>query len=157
MKIRKIILVQLVFVIASLTFVYFMYPRTTFEISNNSASFKSINANVILISENPDFTNARRIDLSKDKNTTLDLVPGTYYWKPVNTFVNGISKTFTIDSNVGMEIKRKENESDLVNVGNVKINITKSKDGIMTGRIILEPNESEIIEDRNEDYVGRQE
>jgi len=65
-----------------------------------------------------------------------------------------LKNEFTIETEVGMKIER-ENESELVNVGNVKINVTRSKSGMMVGHIILEPNASKKIEDKGE-YAGRQ-
>jgi len=40
-------------------------------------------------------------------------------------------------------------------VGNVMLNVTRNKEGMMVGYIILEPNDSEEIENSGE-YAGRQ-
>ena len=56
-----------------------------------------------------------------------------------------------------MKINKKENESELKNIGNVKINVTRTKEGVMVGRIILEPDEAEKIEDETGNkYIGRE-
>ena len=148
---------QAIFLVLVLTSVYYFYPRAEVDVNKNWVEFKSINANVIMISENPDFSNSRYIDLSERKNMSFNLGPGTYYWKSENSLISGWKNEFTIDSEVGMMINRSGNDSGLVNIGDVKINVTKNKDGMMVGRIILEPDESEKIEDTNETYVGRQE
>ena len=146
---------QAIFLVIVLIAVYFLYPKTNIELDSTLVSFGSINANVIIISENPDFSNPRYFEI-ENKNISFNLEPGTYYWKADNGIIEGLKKEFTIESEVGIGINRSENESELVNVGNVKINITKTEEGIMVGHIILEPDESEKIEDKDEEYTGRQ-
>jgi len=153
---NKIIVGQIVFLVAVLIAVYFMYPKASVEINGNFVRFGSINANVIIVSENSDFSNPRYIDLSERKDISLNLKPGKYYWKSSNNVIKGLKNEFTIESEVGMGINRSENESELENIGNVKISITKSEGGVMVGRIVLEPDESEKIDDENEKYTGRQ-
>ncbi|VVB78286.1 Uncharacterised protein [uncultured archaeon] len=147
---------QVMFLVLALCLLYYLYPKATIDVQGDWATFNSINANVIMISENPDFSNPRYIDLSDRKNLTFNLEPGTYYWKPDNGVIRGWKNEFTIDSVVGLSINKSDNESNLTNIGNVKINITKTKDGLMVGRIVLEPDESQGIENTNETYIARQ-
>ena len=121
----------------------------------SSSPSNSINANAIILSENSDFSNPRYLDLSERKNISFNLKPGKYYWKADNFIIEGLKKEFTIESEVGLNINRVENRTDLVNIGNVKINITKDDEGIIVGHVILGPEESEKIEDSGE-YTGRQ-
>ncbi len=154
----KIILGQLIFLAAAFALIFMLYPKIAVNVNGNAVSFSTINANVIVISENPDFSNPRYIDFGNEKNLSFSLKPGTYYWKPANNFIEGLGKKFIIESNVGMKINRTENESELVNVGDVKINVTKTKEGITIGYIILEPDEGEGIDDAEDvNYTGRQE
>ncbi len=154
----KIITMQAIFLAVVLIALYLLYPKTSVNVEGDVINVNSINAEVIIISENPDFSNPKFIGLEKNKNVSFNLGPGTYYWKASNNFIEGLKNEFIIESEVGMEIERKENESELVNVGNVKINVTKSEEGVFIGHIILEPNETEKIEDEAEEkYVGRQE
>lgn len=146
---------QAVFLVLVIALLYSFYPRANVDVNGNWIKFNSINANVIMISENPDFSNPRYIDLSEGKNLSLSLNPGTYYWKSDNGIIEGMKHEFTIESEVGLGINKTENETDLVNIGNVKINVTKGGDGVMVGHIILEPDESEKIEDKG-NYAGRQ-
>jgi hypothetical protein len=149
----KVIGAQVIFLVVVIGVVYFIYPRIDVNLNGNVINFKSINANAIILSESPDFSNSRYIELGKNENISLNLNPGTYYWKSGNDYIQGLEGKFEIKSEVGMEI---ENGSDLVNVGNVKINVTKTKEGTMVGYIILEPNESEMIDNNSDGYVGRQ-
>lgn len=151
----KIVIVQAIFIIAFLVAIYLLYPKIDLNVDGNLVNFNSINANVIIISENPDFSNPRYLDFERRKNISFNLNPGTYYWKATNNLIESFKSKFTIESEIGMEIDKRENESELVNIGNVKINVTKSKEGTMIGYIILEPNESEQIEDSG-NYTGRQ-
>jgi hypothetical protein len=154
-KHMKIIMAQMIFLVVILSVVYILYPRTEIILNKDFISFNSINANVIIISENPDFSNPKYLDLSERKNISLSLEPGTYYWKSDNGVIQGLKKEFTIESEVGLNINREENKTDLINVGNVKINVTKDDKGTIVGHIILGPEESEKIEDSGE-YTGRQ-
>lgn len=154
-KHMMIITAQAIFLVLVLAGIYLFYPRTFVDINGNWVKFNSINAKVIMISENPDFSNPRYIDLSERKNISYNLNPGIYYWKSDNGIIEGMKHEIVIESDVGMKINKTENETDLVNIGNVKINVTKSKEGIMVGHIILEPDESEKIKDEGQ-YTGGQ-
>ena len=154
----KIIMGQVIFIVLALALVFMLYPKTSMGVNGNAVSFNSGNADVIIISENPDFSNPRYLDFGNESNLSFSLKPGTYYWKPANNFILGMAKKFTIESGVGMKIEKQGNESDLVNAGDVKINVTKTKEGITIGYIILEPEEGEMIEDSDDiNYTGRQE
>ena len=154
----KIIIFQGIFLLLVLGVLYFLYPKTSIELTENLVNFKTINANVIIISENPDFSNPRYLEVEKGKEISFSLNPGKYYWKSSNGYIEGMKKEFTINSEVGMKINTEENESNLVNIGNVKISVRKNNEGVMVGRIILEPDEEQEIENKeNETYIGEQE
>ena len=150
----KIIIGQIIFLAVVITAVYFLYPRTEISIQEDVVRFNPINAKVIIFSENPDFSNPRYLEINEE--VSLNLKPGTYYWKASNDLIEGFKNKFTIESEVSMKVDVSENKSDLVNVGNVKINVSKTKNGVMVGHIILEPEESEEIENSGK-YTGRQE
>ncbi len=157
-KHRKIIVVQLIFLAVVFIVLYVLYPKADINISGNVVSFDSANAETIIISENPDFSNPRYIDIEEKGNLSFNLPPGTYYWKTTNGIIQGIEHELIINSEVGMKISRDEsNESKLVNIGNVKVNVTKNQKGVMVGHIVLEPNQSKEIQDKeDEKYTGRQ-
>jgi hypothetical protein len=154
---KKIIALQIFFLGLVLTLVYFYYPRANMTINGNFVRFDSINANVIILSDSPNFYSPKYIDLREVKNVSIDFMPGKYYWRPYNQIIEGFTNEFEIDSKVGLKIDREDNSTDLVNIGNVKINVSKSKNGMMVGRIILDPEQEEEIEDTNEKYIGGQE
>ncbi|OGJ17935.1 hypothetical protein A3K73_02565 [Candidatus Pacearchaeota archaeon RBG_13_36_9] len=151
----KIIAAQIIFLFAVVLIVYLLYPRTEVNIEGTVVKFNSINANVIIISENPDFSNPRYLNFEERKNISFSLKPGTYYWKASNGYIEGVKKEFTINSEVGMKIDVEENNTKLVNIGNVKLNVSKNSEGMMVGHIILETEEEKEIDNSGE-YVGRQ-
>ncbi len=151
----KIIAAQIIFLAIIGIIVYFLYPKTEIDVSGTVVNFKKINANTIMISENPDFSNSRYLDFEERKNISFSLKPGTYYWKASNGYIEGLKKEFTIDSEVGMKIDVEENGTKLANIGNVKLNVSKNSEGMMVGHIIFEPNEEKEIENSGE-YIGRQ-
>ena len=147
---HKIFIVsQAVIVFVFLVGIIILYPKASLELDGNRVNFKTINANLIIISSNPDFSNPRFLDV--EKNVSFSLKPGKYYWKAGNGIIESFSKEFEIESAVGLEILDKD---ELKNIGNVKVNVTKNKDGTFVGHIILEHEESEKIE--GGDYVGKQ-
>ncbi len=155
-KYMKILVVlQAVLVIGVLSGVYFLYPKISMNVEGTVVNFQRINANVIIISENPDFSNPRYLDFEGRDNISFSLKPGTYYWKASNEYLEGLKKDFTIDSEVGMKVEVDEKGSKLINVGNVILSVIRNKEGVMVGHIILEPNSSEEIENSGE-YVGGQ-
>ena len=149
---KKIITIQVAFIILILIAIYFLYPKVKVDTNGTLVKFGTINANVVMLSKNPDFSNPRYLDFQEKEDITFDLQPGKYYWKPSNNLISGLTKELTIDSKVGMEI----NNSNLKNTGNVKINITENNRGVLVGHIILEPNQEEKIENQGE-YIGGQE
>ena len=154
---KKVIAIQMIFLAIVLGGVYFAYPKVNFELEGNAVNFKTINAKVIMISENPDFSNSRYINIGKDENVSFELAPGKYYWRGSNGIIQGMENSFEIPSEVGLEINKTEDGDELVNVGNVKVNVTKTKEGTMVGYIIIEPDESEKIENKpGEEYQGEQ-
>jgi len=148
---HKFIILELILVVGVLSFIYFAYPKAVVNVEDDFVKFSSINANVIMISENPDFSNPRYLIFNETDEMGFRLKPGNYYWKPENNLIKGFQGEFVIDSEVGLD---KVNDS-LVNVGNVKLNVSKAEDGTMVGHIILEPEEVKEIEDKGE-YIARQ-
>lgn len=155
--VKIIVVSQIILLAAALIAMYFLYPRTDFTLEGTLVRFSSLNANVIIISENPDFSNPRYLDFGERNNLSFDLKPGKYYWKASNNFIEGLKKEFVIQSEVGMKVDIKEgtNQTRLANIGNVKINVTKNKQGMMVGYIILDANQSEEIENSGI-YTGRE-
>jgi hypothetical protein len=153
MKIMFVI--QAVILIGFVLGIYFLYPRTDVEVNKDIVNFKKINANVIIISENPDFTNPRYLDFEDRENISFSLKPGIYYWKASNKYIEGLGKEFTINSEVGMKVEVGEEGSRVVNVGNVILDVKKDENGKMVGHVILDTGASDEINNSGV-YTGRQ-
>ena len=154
MRHKWFIVAELSFVVLIVLALLVFYPRAQIDVNGNKVSFNSINANIIIISSNPDFSNPRYVDLN-DSSISFNLKPGVYYWKAGNSLIEGFSKEFRIESNVGLEIIERDGNKELKNVGDVKINVSRTQDGRFVGRIILEPDTSQSIEDDG-NYIGRE-
>lgn len=146
---HKLMIFEAIFIAAALLLVYYLYPNTIASVSGDAVRFESGNAKTVVLADNPDFLNSRIIEINK--NTTIHLGPGKYYWKAGNDFIQGLVRELVVGSEVGLEIN---NDSELENIGNVRLNVTRSENGTMVGHIILEPEQAEKIE--NGEYTGRQ-
>jgi hypothetical protein len=145
---KTIFISQAVFLLIVLASIWIVYPSADVKVNGNIVNIDSGKASLIILSKNPDFTNPRYLDIQKDKdkNITLSLKPGKYYWKASNGIIEGLSHEFEISSKVGLEIQDKENATSIVNVGDVKVNVSRNKEGVLVGHIILEPNQADQIE-----------
>ena len=155
MENRTIIITQVVFLVLVITLIYIFYPKIEYDVNGNIIRFNSINSNVVIFSENPDFSNPRYVNF-EEKEVYVKLEPGKYYWKASNNFIKGFENEIEIDSEVGLGINRNDSNVEVQNIGNVKINITRTDEWIVVGQIILDPLESEKIEDKGQ-YTGREE
>jgi hypothetical protein len=151
---KKMFVIQAVFLLLIVTAIYFLYPKIDVEVTGNIVKFDSVNADVLILSENPDFSNPRYVEINE--NLTIPLKPGKYYWKASNGLIEGLKNKIEIKSEVGMKLDIDEDGRRIENIGNVKINVTKTEGGVMVGHIILEPDESEDVGNSGE-YVGREE
>jgi hypothetical protein len=151
----KIVGLQIIIILVVLAVVYFLYPKIDVSIDGTQVNFKAINANVIVLSENPDFSNSRYLDFEERDNISFSLNPGTYYWKASNGYIEGLAKEFTIESEVGMKLEVEEQEANLTNIGNVKLNVSRNEKGMMVGHIILEPSQAENVENSGQ-YSGEE-
>jgi hypothetical protein len=147
---KKTIIIQVVALVLVFGIIYLLYPKTSLEVTGNVVNFQESSAKIIIISQNPNFENAQYYSLNESNKIILE--PGHYYWKASNSYLTGFKGEFDIDSTVGLEI---QNESDLVNVGDVKLKVTKDENGQMVGEIVLEIGENEMINNSGV-YTGRQ-
>ena len=154
---KYIIIAQALFLIVVFSGIFIFYPQVHHTIEGNVIKFSSENAEVIIISKSEDFSNPRYITFENKDESFVMLDPGTYYFKPANSFIEGFAEKIEIPSEVSLDIKRNAttNESEIENAGNVKIKVSKNERGVMVGQIILNPEERETIEDKGV-YQGSQ-
>lgn len=153
---RKMIITEVILILLIVIMIYILYPKIDYSISGEVVRFTSENSDLMIFSENIDFSNPKYVNFENNK-AIVKLEPGKYYLKAANNFVKGFVKVIEINSKVGLGINRDESdEVEIENIGNVKINITKTEEGITVGYIQLSPSDSEEIEDDGL-YTGREE
>jgi len=146
---KKFIIVQIAFILIVGSMIYVMYPNVELSVTGNVVGIDSVNTNAIILSKNPDFSNARYIRLDELEDSSFEIESGEYYVRGSNRLIKGFQKKILIESEVGLGI----NNSKLINIGNVKLNVTE-EEGQLVGHIVLGPGVEELIEDNK--FIGRQ-
>jgi hypothetical protein len=117
-------------------------PSNDFVTGNTSILFSFENAESILIDDNPEFTSPETINV-KD-SPVVRLAPGTYYWKVQGVLKSEIRK-LTILSEVNLKLKKSEQGYEVVNSGNVALNVEVYDNETLAGKMILEVDESKNV------------
>lgn len=141
--VNKFILAQLALLLVVAIAIFAIYPRADFSLNGNQVAFRPISANVIVLSESPDFSNPRYLDIEED--VLLRLEPGKYYWKADNGLIEGFGNEFVIDSEVGLELVDGEDGKVIKNVGDVLLKVEETEDGGFVGHVSLSPNEEREV------------
>lgn len=129
----NIAVIFLILLIANMNFLVF--PNDKMNTRNNIVRFEWIGLSNVKVDDNPQFTSP--IEITKS-NPVAELKPGEYYWK---AGLSGV-RSFVIDSEVGISVSP-ESEGNktsyrIENKGNTRILLNVI--GLITGRVILEPN-----------------
>ncbi|MBI2044670.1 hypothetical protein HYT23_01290 [Candidatus Pacearchaeota archaeon] len=154
---KKFLLAEAILVFGALIYLFFaMAPNAISPVSGQTIFepdfvFEIENGQEILISSTIDFANP----IVLKEGSELDLLPGTYYWKVKNWLMESEIKTFTIQSNVALNLVEGEEKNILENAGNVDVNVAEKKGGITTN-IELEQGKSVEVGKGDVDYEGRQ-
>jgi len=117
-------------------------PADNFITGNTSVLFSFENAENILIDDNPEFTSPETINVRD--SLVVKLSPGTYYWKVQGTLKNEIRK-LTILSEVDLKLKKTGEGYEVVNSGNVALNVEVYDNETLTGKIVLKVDESKNV------------
>ncbi|MEI6058571.1 MAG: hypothetical protein WCP89_02260 [archaeon] len=154
-----VVLGQFLLIGAILFFVYLSAPRLEAPLNGavireDFVQFKFSGAEMILVDDNEDFSSPKMLNVSDLSSIGIGMKPGKYYWKAVGN-VESFTRSFVIDSNVGLELNK--NESKLKNVGNVETNVTKEYQGTLGGLVILDVGVEYNVNMTNETiYRGEQ-
>jgi hypothetical protein len=130
---KKILLVETLFVFGVFVYLFFsMMPSAISPISGQVVSdpdfvFEIENGDQIIISRDVGFTNPIVLEEGSD----ILLPPGVYYWKVKGILRESEVKTFTIEGNVGLNLREGEVTDRLENAGNVDAEVS----GGITGTI----------------------
>ena len=145
---KKMLAIDLIIVLGSLIIValYVGYssplviaPIDDLNTTSSSVLFEFEKADKIMIDENPEFTSPREINV-KD-NLVVTLKPGTYYWK-VSGITDSAIRKLTIISEINLKMKDKGEKVELVNSGNVDLNVDVYDENILVDSIELRRDEN---------------
>ena len=154
---KRIILVESIFVFASLIYLFFstaptqLYPIQGMTISEPDFNIEIENGEEVLISTDEEFTNP----IILKENSEITLPPGVYYWKVRGNLRESEVKSFEIQGSVGLDIHERSENYELENSGNVDLNVTKENRGI-TSSMALSVGEIKEVEKDESKYEGEQ-
>lgn len=154
---KRAIIAQAVFIIGVFVFLFFstspkqLYPIHGMTIAEEDFVFEIENGEEVVISRDLEFTNP--IVLKEGSEITLP--PGTYYWKVRSDFRESDVQNFTIEGNVGLNLKDRKLSYELENSGNVDLNVSKENEEEI-GSFELNVGESIEVEKDNSKYEGGQ-
>ena len=125
-------------------------PSQGIHTTNTTLKFRWIGlAERAFVDDNEEFSSP----IIVEKNSEVNLEPGTYYWK--TEFLSPV-QGFTIDSSVVIAVENAANESQQVqNVGNIWILLEIFKNLRLTGKAVLGVNETLNLHltEKNETHV----
>ena len=106
----------------------------------------------ILIDDNLEFNSPDEY-AAKD-GLIINLKPGVYYWKAVRGFESETRK-LTIESEIDLRLNEKgDGEYEIVNAGNVELDVEVYRDDELVGSLILGSGEKENAE--GDKFFGRE-
>ena len=128
-------------------------PIDEYETTETSVLFSFEKADLILIDENPDFTSPTKIYV--EDNLVINLKPGVYYWKVKGDLESDVRK-LTIISEIDLKLKKVDGEDryDIVNAGNVELDVDVFENGVLRDNIRLEIDEEKEISGTK--FIGRE-
>jgi hypothetical protein len=128
---------------------YVIAPIDNFQTIENEILFKINNADVLFIDDNIDFTTPDEYKLIE--GLKLNLEPGTYYWKVKGVFGSEI-RTLTINSKIDLQLRKTEEGFELLNIGNVRLDVE-----VYNGTSLIERrkvNVGESFESSGDKFIG---
>jgi hypothetical protein len=153
---RKFLLAEAIFVLGVFVYLYFSnVPKVVSPFSGQAVSdpnfvFEIENGNEIFISNNVEFKDPMILNEGDD----ITLYPGTYYWKARNWLGESKVSSFTIESNVALNLRKGAEKTILENAGNVDLNVKTEKNGI-TSSLGIDAGKSEVVT-ADSNYQGGQ-
>jgi hypothetical protein len=156
---KKILILEGIFVLVVLAYVFFstipsqIYPLQGMAIKE-PFDFKIKHGDEILISNDKNFTDF----LVLKEGDRITLGAGKYFWKVRNSFRESEVMNFSVEGNVALDLTELNDSYELINSGNVVLNVTKIGEE-KKASIIIDIGDSKSVEkDTNENvkFEGRQ-
>lgn len=126
-------------------------PVNNFETTNGSVLFEFERGNVVLIDDNLEFSSPEKI-VAED-NLIINLKPGKYYWK-LEGILDSNVREFTILSEINLKLKKLEDKYQIVNAGNVQLDVDIYENKSLVGNVILDIDEESIASGTK--FIGKQ-
>lgn len=126
-------------------------PSNGYVTTTGAVLFSFEKGDYILIDDNSAFTSPERI-AAKD-NLVINLKPGTYYWRVEGTLQSEI-REITVQSEIDLRLRQSEDGYELVNAGNVPLNVDIYHYGTLAGNVVVEVDTSKNVSGTN--FVGRE-
>ena len=117
----------------------------------NSVLFSVGSADYILIDDNLDFSSPETVYVKDNSKITLE--PGVYYWKIRDNGINEI-RTLTILSKIDLGIVSSGDFYEIVNYGNINLNVEVYDENKKVGDFELQVLESQKIDGNK--FIGGQ-
>lgn len=111
-------------------------PIDNFVSDKNTILFSVGSSEYILIDDNLDFSSPEKVYVKDGAEITL--IPGKYYWKTKNNDFNEI-RTLDILSNIDLKIVSVGEEYNIVNSGNLDLNVEVYDNQTKVGEFDLSP------------------
>ncbi|MCK4997775.1 hypothetical protein KAS08_05730 [Candidatus Pacearchaeota archaeon] len=126
-------------------------PLDELETFDTEVLFTIEKGEKLLIDDNLDFTTPDEYEV--EDGLKINLKPGKYYWKVVGMISSEV-RTLTINSKVSLEFVEGETDFDVVNAGNIKLNVDIYNGTEKVGEKKLSPGE-EVVGDGTK-FIGEQ-
>ncbi|MDP3881251.1 MAG: hypothetical protein Q8Q31_00015 [Nanoarchaeota archaeon] len=126
-------------------------PIDNLSTTDTAILFSFDKGNYIILDDNEEFSSPERI--YAQNNLVLNLKPGIYYWKVEGALSSEVRKLI-IESRVELKFVENEGEYDLINSGNVPLNVSVYNRAILTGSVIAEVGEK--LNSSGDEYIGRE-
>ena len=126
-------------------------PLDDYETTETEISFSSEKADLLLIDDNLEFTSPD--EYFPEDGLKINLKPGEYYWKAVGIGESEV-RSFTINSEVNLMLEFDSEGYNVVNVGNVRLNVDVYSGTELVDKVKIAVNdEADVSGDK---FVGGQ-
>ena len=115
-------------------------PVDGFQTRNTTVLFSFENGRSILLDDNPTFSSPERI-AARD-SLVISLRPGVYYWKSEGVLESDIRR-LEILSEVNLQLRAMGETYEVVNAGNVPLDVAIYDKGDLVGNVVLDVSQRE--------------
>ena len=126
-------------------------PTDNLLTTNTSILFSFEKGDYIILDDNLEFSSPEKIYTHND--LVLNLKPGIYYWRIEGALQSKVRKLI-IESRVELKLIENDTKYDVVNFGNVPLNVSVYNKSVLVGNIV--DDVGEIVNVSGNEYIGRE-